>query len=141
MKVADNRPAVVKSVVRITDEQYEIYYAKPQCLGKINKRGGYWYTIDGMRFVSSRDAMEYLIRLGEVAMTQRLPAPAVTKVTNVPETTRKKIAEKIRDSKQEKKGLLDLHQEFQRFLAWREKKSNEPEGNGSEKKTEAPTSV
>lgn len=61
MKVATKKPATVQSPVYVTNEIYEIWYAEPVSLGRIHKRNGYWYTQDQMRFISSRDAMRYLI--------------------------------------------------------------------------------
>lgn len=115
MKVAESRPQVVKSVVRVTDEKYELYYANPKCLGTINKKGGYWYTADGMRFVSSRDALEYFIRLGEVATTQKLPEskPEVTTIL------RKQVAQKVVEKAREEKRSRTLATEFAEFLAWK----------------------
>lgn len=65
MKVAQQAPEVTKRPVYVTSEIYEIWYSKPLSLGKIQNIKGYWYTADQMRFVSSRDAMEYLIRMTE----------------------------------------------------------------------------
>jgi hypothetical protein len=75
MKVANKALEVSKRPVRITDDQYEIWYSKPISLGKIDKINGYWYTSDGMRFISSRDAMEYLIRVGQGTEHPALPKP------------------------------------------------------------------
>lgn len=74
MKIAQKKPAVVKSVVRGVDGSYEAWYSKPISLGPVFNRGGYWYTQDGMRFVSNRDALEYLIRRYDAA------APVSTEV-------------------------------------------------------------
>lgn len=65
MKIARKVPQIVKSPVYVTDDCYELWYGRPVSLGRINKRGDYWYTVDGMRFMSSRDALEYLIRITE----------------------------------------------------------------------------
>lgn len=101
MKVARQTPKAIKSPVYVTEDQYEIWYCEPRSLGKIDKRGGYWYTRDGMRFVSSRDAMEYLIRMqphrSEVApirqemvkseLPTKKPLAAVKKAATIPVTT------------------------------------------------------
>lgn len=63
MKIASKKPAVTKGCMYVTDKQYEVFYSVPKSLGLISKEGAYWYTTDGMRFASSRDAMEYLVRL------------------------------------------------------------------------------
>lgn len=65
MVIAKKVPGVYKSPVYVSDTQYEIWYAKPKSLGFVDKIGSYWYTLDGMKFRSSRDAMEYLIRMQE----------------------------------------------------------------------------
>lgn len=70
MKVASKKPATIQSPVYITSDVYEIWYAEPVSLGRILKKSGYWYTQDGMRFVSSRDAMRYLI-------SKRNPLPVI----------------------------------------------------------------
>lgn len=69
MKVANKRPLEQKSPVRITSTKYELWYSKPRLLGVIEKKGKSWYTADGMRFISSRDALEYLIRISDTPMT------------------------------------------------------------------------
>lgn len=66
MKVATTAPVPVKSPVRITDEKYAMWYARPVNLGEITKQGNYWYTSDGMRFMSSRNALDYLIKIREL---------------------------------------------------------------------------
>lgn len=67
MKVSNQAPTVTKRPVQLTSDIYEIWYSKPQSLGKIHNVKGYWFCADGMRFVSSRDAMEYLIRMLEAS--------------------------------------------------------------------------
>lgn len=82
MKIARKIPGVTKVPMYVTETQYEIYYARPESLGKIDYVGSYWYTADGMRFASSRNAMEYLIRMYEATgkvmpeRTEPLPVPA-----------------------------------------------------------------
>lgn len=75
MKVATNVPQAIQVPVYVTQTQYEIWYAKPLSLGKIDYRGNYWYTADGGRFASSRDAMRYLIRLYEATGKVQVAAP------------------------------------------------------------------
>lgn len=72
MIVSRKVPEIVKAPVYVSDTQYEIWYSKPVSLGKVDKIGSYWYTLDGMRFRSSRDAMEYLIRMHETG-TELVP--------------------------------------------------------------------
>jgi hypothetical protein len=74
MKIANSVPKAVKRPVRVTDSEYDLYYSKPVNLGKIVKKGIYWYTEDGMRFVSSRDALEYRIRVVESVASGREPS-------------------------------------------------------------------
>lgn len=70
MKIAKQAPAVQKVPVYITSDKYALYYSKPILLGNVDKRGNYWYTPDGMRFVSSRNALEYLIRIRELVESE-----------------------------------------------------------------------
>lgn len=93
MKVARKKPEVVKAPVYVTADKYEIWYGNPRSLGTIDNRGGYWYTADGMRFMSSRDAMEYLIRIFE--LSHKTTSPAVT----IPDVVRKEAAAKVVASK------------------------------------------
>lgn len=62
-KIANKPPETSSRPVYVTEDQYEIWYSKPVSLGLIDKRGDYWYTADGMRFASSRNAMAYLVKL------------------------------------------------------------------------------
>lgn len=62
-KLAAKVPAPVKTVVSTEKHVADVWYAKPRNLGRIVFRNHAWFTTDGMRFASSRDAMEYLIRL------------------------------------------------------------------------------
>lgn len=74
MKIASFAPEAIKRPVYVTNDIYEIWYSKPVSLGKIHNVKGYWYTADNMRFVSSRDAMEYLIRMSEARSPQEKAA-------------------------------------------------------------------
>lgn len=62
-KLATKRPNEVRSILSLSEDQAEIWYAKPVSLGKISYRGGSWYTANGLRFGAARDAMDYLINL------------------------------------------------------------------------------
>lgn len=66
MKIARKAPTAVKSPVYVTDSKYELHYMKPVLLGTIEKVDGYWRTGDGMRFVSSRNALDYLAKIREM---------------------------------------------------------------------------
>lgn len=66
MKVANIAPQAIKSPVRVTKTEYALWHAKPVMLGHIKRVGNYWYTEDGMRFVSSRNALEYLAKIREM---------------------------------------------------------------------------
>jgi hypothetical protein len=87
MKIASKKPANVKSPVRVTDTRYAMYYARSVFLGHINRDGNYWYTEDGMRFASSRNALDYLITLRDLLekelqvdekFTERMASKATT---------------------------------------------------------------
>lgn len=84
-KLAKKVPLAIKTVVSIAKDQAEVWYAAPSCLGTIDYQNGYWYTKDGMRFVSGRDAMEYLIKLVEVSRPHYLPTKALPVPTIKPE--------------------------------------------------------
>lgn len=56
-------PREWRGPVYVTKDHYEIWAAVPMKLGSIRKSGAYWFTPDGMRFVSSQDASEYMLRL------------------------------------------------------------------------------
>lgn len=75
-KLAAKVPDAVKTVVSTTQDRATVWYARPRALGTIEFRKNYWFTADGGRFVSSRDAMEYLIKLYELeTVAARLPTP------------------------------------------------------------------
>lgn len=110
MKIASKKPNTIQQVVYVTNEIYEIWYAKPASLGKIHKRGGYWYTTDGHRHVSSRDAMHYLI--------SHTTTEVVTDIVEgkIPDV----IPPKNRDVGKSEKGMQiqinQNHPQFQQFL-------------------------
>lgn len=87
MKIANKKPDAIQVPVYVTESQYEIWYASPKSLGKIDKINGYWYTVDGMKFISSREAMKYLITCYDAGVSLT-PAPekipAVRKPTPPP---------------------------------------------------------
>lgn len=76
-KLAYKVPATVRTVVSIQKDLAEVWYSKPMSLGRIEYRDGYWFSVDGMRFMSSRDAMEYLIRMYELRTNGTSPEPIV----------------------------------------------------------------
>jgi hypothetical protein len=63
VKVTSKRPEAIRTPVEITKDKYELWYLKPIMLGTIVREGKQWFTEDGMRFASSHDALDYLIRL------------------------------------------------------------------------------
>lgn len=163
MKVASKKPAAVKRPVYITKNRYEIYYSKPACLGVIDNVGGYWFTQDGLRFVSSRDAMNYLINQHDkgtldlsnlslipvkpvadsvpdtvpvkpdAPVPEVKPAPAPTKTT----TSDKKKPDPVKPEKQEKtktpEPVNQNHPMFQEFLKFVDYRNKQRNGNGDEK--------
>lgn len=56
-------PVQWRGPVRITNSKYAIWSCIPVQLGEINKVGNYWITPDGVRFVSSRDAADYMLKM------------------------------------------------------------------------------
>lgn len=77
MIIAKRVPESVGVPVWSGENEVEIYYSRPVNLGKVNRVGSYWYTVDGRRFTSSRDAMAYLVALYEagVELTPRTEEP------------------------------------------------------------------
>lgn len=82
-KLAQKKPEAIKTVVSIGQDHAEVWYARPISLGRIDYQGGYWYTVDKMRFISSRDAMEYLIRMHDLKERGESPAPVRAAATAV----------------------------------------------------------
>lgn len=95
MKVSRTPLSIEKRCVYINDTTYETWYAKPVSLGLITNRSGYWYTADQMRFVSSRDALEYLIRIYEHANGKL--------IESLPEAEKRAIKIEIEKAKEEQK--------------------------------------
>lgn len=87
MKLADKKPEAIKSVVRLSANQCALFYAKPVCMGVIRRVGAYWYSSDGTRFVSTRDALKYHIKLHEGSGNDRDPEPT----TPSPKTTKQEV--------------------------------------------------
>lgn len=92
-KIATKKPEVQCRPVYLSQDVYEVWYAQPKSLGKITMRGGYWYTATGERFVSSRDAMGYMLRIAQLpipanlqtkALSKPIPAPKPPEVKPVP---------------------------------------------------------
>lgn len=86
MKIASKKPLAIKTNVYVTHDTYECWYAAPRSLGRIQKKGDYWYTADEHRHVSSRDALNYLIRLheGGAPEPQAVQKPAPVQKTAAP---------------------------------------------------------
>lgn len=135
MHVANKKPTAIKQPVRVTETKYEIWYGQPISLGEINKDRGNWYTQDGMRFVSSRDAMEYLIRIRDAreqvaskpiaAQVQALEAklapakssaPVSTKPAAKPTRVVKAVATKQKITIPAQVPVMQNHPAFQEFL-------------------------
>lgn len=90
MRISKNRPALVKRPVYVNATTYELWFSKPIMLGQIKNVDGYWFTSDGMRFVSSLDALDYCIRIYELggSAAEVPPTPqqkTVTKSTDLDE--------------------------------------------------------
>ncbi len=119
MKVAAKKPESFQTVVYVTKDQYEVWFSKPQSLGKINNRNGYWYTADGMRFVSSRDAMYYIVRQTDptVALPERTRGPVKERaqVPEGPSSRRVSVESPVNQNHPRFQDFLD----FQEFMARR----------------------
>lgn len=115
MKVAANKPKVIKSPVYVTNTQYDLYYAKPILLGRIARQeDGHWYTTDGMRFARSRDALDYLVKILEMTETEvKLMSAYADKLVvragaEQPRVANKKLTPTIRTRKQKKISPQEL---------------------------------
>lgn len=75
-KIATQVPQTLCRPVYVSDSVYEVWYSKPVSLGCIHYKGDYWYTSDGQRFVSSRDAMSYMLRTGKMELPVNLQSKA-----------------------------------------------------------------
>lgn len=98
MQVTQRKPKEAKIPVRIDRNKVELFYVKPVSLGYIYKEGRYWYSEDRMRFVASRDALDYLAKLHDLGgviapsvsqPTEEAPTPR-TSTRKKPNPTRKK---------------------------------------------------
>lgn len=78
MKFANKAPELVKSAVYVDGPEsgrIALWYSKPTRLGYITRDGDYWLTEDGVRFNSSRPAIDHLIRVYEIATFGKSDTP------------------------------------------------------------------
>lgn len=61
MKIARHKPKQWRGPVFVNKTTCEVWASVPKKLGLIEKKGTHWYTEDGMRFISSHDASQYLL--------------------------------------------------------------------------------
>lgn len=95
-KIATKKPDAQVRPVYVTDSEYEIWYSKPQSLGRIENRKGYWYTADGRRFASSRDAMGYLVHILDI--TGNTPTAVFSRMAiGTPERTDRQTDRQVTD--------------------------------------------
>lgn len=73
MIISRKAPELVQAPVRVSRDRVEIWYSKPKSLGYVDKIGSYWYTVDGGKFRSSREAMRYLVKLEDMGV---IPLPS-----------------------------------------------------------------
>jgi hypothetical protein len=92
-KLALKVPAPIKTVVSVEKDVAEAWYSAPRNLGRLEYRGSYWFTQDGKRFVSSRDALEYLISLEHAKAGIDIPII-------VPRMLKDKVKKEVRTRKQ-----------------------------------------
>lgn len=62
-KLSQKAPDTFKTVVKLDSTTAEVWFCPPISLGIIQYKDNCWFTKDDMRFMSSRDAMEYLIKI------------------------------------------------------------------------------
>lgn len=129
MKITRERPKATKVPVFLTEDCYEMFYCRPLNLGKITKQNKYWYTEDGMKFMSSRSALEYLIRIWEAKAPQDLAGITVTneervKIRKDMERSVKKKPEVARvqgAQAEDKPASQQLIQEFLEFVEFKKR--------------------
>lgn len=121
MKVTTAKPAEIKTPVKLTETRYELYFSRPIMIGVINRVGGLWETADGSRFISSRAALDYLVKLAD-AKGGILPSPIPEKKIQKPistvaiPTTPTIILKKKVIASPQKEAYNQNHPEFQKFL-------------------------
>lgn len=134
MKVAQKKPIEIKSAVYVSATKYELWHSKPVKLGEINRDGNWWYTEDGMRFASNRDALEYCVRVSELIRKGDVPIERmVSEAMSQTRVARKKRIEKRRQiatqrtrqgatlDREELQGVvMQNHPRFQEFLEFLE---------------------
>lgn len=111
MKIAAKRPKAVKRPVYLTKDKLELWYLKPVMLGEVVKDGLFWHTKDGMRFNSSRDALEYCLRMYE--MEQGIPQEERSS-EELPVTRRKRKQKTVVANPAQKKQ--ELFEQFIEFI-------------------------
>lgn len=132
MKIANKRPLEMRSPVRVTANKYDLYYSKPLLVGTINRIGHQWVTEDGVKFNSSRAALDYLVKLIEARGGVTFPKiqiettkPLIRGAMSVQEEKpiQKKTTHILRkrgpDSNQKE------YKEFQEFLKWKKKQKEQ----------------
>jgi hypothetical protein len=128
-KIANRRPDGWSGPVKVTDDQYEIWYCKPILLDLIENRGGRWFSSDGTRFISAADATDHLVKL-ENARNPAQPPPRRKKSSTpspspVPERVMKReLADRNRSSsggQQEELPIsLPEDSDYEKFQRWLE---------------------
>lgn len=80
-KISKTPPKLWRGAVKLTERKYEVWALLPSKLGVIVKQGTYWVLTgadspvnsEGMRFINSRDAADYLLKLKQPEIS--LPKP------------------------------------------------------------------
>lgn len=70
MKVSKTVPKAWRGPVKVSSTCYELWALTPSKLGEINKVSNYWLTKDGVRFISSRDAADYMLKLNTLNLSE-----------------------------------------------------------------------
>lgn len=101
--IAKKKPSDFRTPVYVTESIYEVWYCQPRSLGKIERRGAYWFTEDGMRFPASRDAMNYLVRL------EGLMARPSAVASSVSTETRRELADRVISKQELAEKVIQKH--------------------------------
>lgn len=62
-KISKHPPKLWRGAVKVSANQYDLWALVPTKLGTIKREGLYWLTEDGMRFINSKDACDYMLKL------------------------------------------------------------------------------
>jgi hypothetical protein len=133
-KIKQDRPKGWQGPVQISDTQYEIWFLRPVLLDTIEKKSGKWHTGDGMRFLSSYDATDYLVEkyISEATDSRgKSPAPTSTPTHESPPpvSARRRVTTGSGGKSNGGSGATvdrELYEEFLRFKEFQRRVVKQP---------------